>query len=157
MERDTLRMCTRTMACALMLLGLGGAARAADVTVQPAAGSSFVVTDNTGASPRLTVQESGQVLLPGLPTAPVQSQPLCFGAAGILGGCALTPGGSGFTDNGDGTVTDNATGLMWEQKTDTVGAGVASCPTTSSRAPETCFLSQPTAFPIFSPHRCPHR
>ncbi len=26
--------------------------------------------------------------------------------------------GSRYTDNGDGTVTDNVTGLMWEQKTD---------------------------------------
>ena len=132
MERYTLRMCTRTVVCGLALLGLGGAARAADVTVQPAAGSSFVVTDNTGASPRLKVQESGQVLLSGLPTAPVQTNALCFGAGGVLGGCALTPGGSGFTDNGDGTVTDNTTGLMWEKKTGTVGAAVlctaATCP-----------------------------
>jgi len=125
MERYTLRMCTRTVVCGLALLGLGGAARAADVTVQPAAGSSFVVTDNTGASPRLKVQESGQVLLSGLPTAPVQTNALCFGAGGVLGGCALTPGGSGFTDNGDGTVTDNTTGLMWEKKTPNVPVGAA--------------------------------
>ena len=26
-----------------------------------------------------------------------------------------------YTDNGDGTVTDNVTGLMWEQKTDDGG------------------------------------
>jgi len=130
MERYTLRMCTRTLVCGLTLLGLGGAARAADVTVQPMAGSGFVVTDNTGASPRLKVLETGQVFLGGLPAAPVQTQPLCFGAAGILGGCALTPGGTGFTDNGDGTVTDNTTGPMWEKKTGTVGAGVDCTPTT---------------------------
>src|SRR2546429_7397381 len=29
-----------------------------------------------------------------------------------------------FVDNGDGTVTDNQTGLQWEQKTTTVGSGV---------------------------------
>jgi hypothetical protein len=27
-----------------------------------------------------------------------------------------------FVDNGDGTVTDNVTGLMWEQKTGVAGA-----------------------------------
>ncbi|TMA85936.1 MAG: DUF1566 domain-containing protein, partial [Deltaproteobacteria bacterium] len=26
-----------------------------------------------------------------------------------------------FVDNGDGTVTDNETGLIWEKKTGTVG------------------------------------
>jgi hypothetical protein len=119
------------MVCGLVLLGLGGTARAADVTVQPAADSSFVVT-NAGASPLLKVQASGQgqVLLPGLPAAPVQAQALCFGAGGVLGGCALTPGGTGFTDNGDGTVTDNKTGLMWEKKTGTVGAAVFCTSTT---------------------------
>jgi hypothetical protein len=118
------------MVCGLALLGLGDAARAADVTVQPMAGSGFVVTDSTGAAPRLKVIETGQVFLGGLLAAPVQSQPLCYGAAGVLGGCALTPGGTGFTDNGDGTVTDNTTGLMWEKKTGTVGAGVICTPTT---------------------------
>jgi hypothetical protein len=35
-----------------------------------------------------------------------------------------TPSSSGtFTDNCDGTVSDSATGLMWEKKTSTVGCG----------------------------------
>ena len=29
-----------------------------------------------------------------------------------------------YTDNIDGTVTDNVTGLMWEQKTDDGGPGI---------------------------------
>lgn len=33
-------------------------------------------------------------------------------------------GGTGLVDNGDGTVTDYTTGLMWEKKTGTVGAAV---------------------------------
>jgi len=28
-----------------------------------------------------------------------------------------------YVDNGDGTVTDNQTGLMWEKKTGTIGSG----------------------------------
>jgi hypothetical protein len=32
--------------------------------------------------------------------------------------------GSRFVDNGDGTITDNTTGLMWEKKTTAPGSGV---------------------------------
>ena len=37
---------------------------------------------------------------------------------------ALKLAGVRFVDNGDGTVTDVDTGLMWEQKTTAVGSGV---------------------------------
>lgn len=33
-----------------------------------------------------------------------------------------------FTDNGNGTISDNATGLMWEKKTTTVGSGASADP-----------------------------
>ena len=142
MEGCRLRMWNRLLVCGLALLGLGGAAHADDVKVQPAPGASFVVTDTTGATPRLQVRESGDVLLPGLQAATAQSQPVCFGPAGILGGCVATPdGGAGlcvpdataaprFVDNGDGTVTDKKTCLMWEKKTGTVVAPVICSPTT---------------------------
>jgi hypothetical protein len=35
-----------------------------------------------------------------------------------------------FTDNGDGTITDHQTGLMWEQATGTVGTTLTSPPVT---------------------------
>jgi len=41
-----------------------------------------------------------------------------------LDGCSDEPR---FVDNGDGTVTDNETGLMWEQKTGAVG-NTGECP-----------------------------
>jgi hypothetical protein len=44
---------------------------------------------------------------------------------------AAKPQAPRFVDNGDGTVTDTQTGLMWEQKTGTVGAGVV-CSTATS-------------------------
>ena len=113
MERYTLRMCTRTVVCGLALLGLGGAARAADVTVQPMAGSGFVVTDNTGGSQRLKVLETGQVFLGGLVASPpIKTQPLCYDVtSGQIGACPGAPGAATrFVDNGDGTVTDNTTG-----------------------------------------------
>src|SRR5437773_42892 len=39
-----------------------------------------------------------------------------------------------FVDNGDGTVTDNETGLIWEKKTGTVGTAV-NCATTTCSDP----------------------
>jgi len=69
-------------------------AHAADVVVQPAAGSGFVVKDAGGANERLRVQESGVVNLPGIPAAPAQSQGLCMSAGGQLGPCS---GGTGVS------------------------------------------------------------
>jgi hypothetical protein len=103
----------------LALLGLTAPARADDVKVQPAPGSGFVVTDKTAATERFKVKESGEVTVPGLLAAPsIEAQPLCFNiTTGRLGSCSAVGGGSGLTDNGDGTVTDHATGLTWEKKT----------------------------------------
>jgi hypothetical protein len=105
--------------------------------VQPAPGSGFVVTDKTGATERFRVNENGQVIVPGLLAAPeVENQPLCYNTAtGRLGSCSAVPPGTGLTDNGDGTVTDHATGLTWEKKTGTVGSGV-DCSTTTCSNPD---------------------
>src|SRR5512143_2025868 len=61
-----------------LLWGAASFAAAADVTVQPAAGSGFVVKDSGGANDRLRVQENGQVSLPAVPTAATQSQSVCI-------------------------------------------------------------------------------
>jgi len=68
--------------------------RAADITVQPAAGSGFVIKDTAGSSERLRVQESGLISLPSVPGAPTQSQGLCMSAGGQLGPCSGGTGGS---------------------------------------------------------------
>jgi len=65
---------------------------ATDVTVQPSAGSGFVVKDATGTNERLRVQESGAINLPAVPAAPAQSQGLCISTSGQLGPCS---GGTG--------------------------------------------------------------
>ncbi|MBI5505104.1 MAG: DUF1566 domain-containing protein [Deltaproteobacteria bacterium] len=58
--------------------------------------------------------------------------------------------GSSFTDNGDGTVTDNMTGLMWEKKSDDAGIhdkdntytwGMISSPYTMNGTTVTTFLA----------------
>lgn len=76
-----------------MTLIVGVPARAADVTVQPASGSGFVVKDAAGANERLRVQESGAIALPGVPGAAAQSTSLCMSGAGLLGPCSGGPGG----------------------------------------------------------------
>jgi hypothetical protein len=117
----------------LSLLGFGGAAHADDVTVQPAPGSGLVVTDNTGASPRFKVLESGPIFLGGLVgSPPTQNQGLCYDTTtGRVGPCPsaknlafCVPNATAsprYVDNMDGTVTDLQTCLMWEKKTGTVG------------------------------------
>ena len=80
-----------------LVCALGGAmqpARAADITVQPAAGNGFVIKDTAGSNERLRVQESGAISLPGVPAAPSQPQGLCMGASGQLGPCSGGTGGS---------------------------------------------------------------
>lgn len=72
-------------------------AQAADTTVQPAAGSGFVVKDSSGANERLRVQDSGAVTLPAVPGAATQAQALCISAGGLLGPCAASSGGTSYT------------------------------------------------------------
>jgi hypothetical protein len=58
-----------------------------------------------------------------------------------------------YVDNGDGTVTDNSTGLMWERKTG--GANPSSCPgnsTTDVHDVNNCYTwNDPTIDSIFGP------
>jgi Protein of unknown function (DUF1566) len=132
---------TAAAALGLSLLGLGGAAHAADVTVQPAPGAGFVVTDNTGASQRFKVLETGPIFLGGLVgSPPFENQALCYDTTtGQVGPCPsaknlafCVPNAAAsprFVDNLDGTLTDMTTCLMWETKTGTVGSAV-DCSTT---------------------------
>ena len=85
----------RLFAAALMAATSAQAAQAADVTVQPAAGSGFVVKDAACANERLRVQESGAITLPGVPGSAAQSTGLCMSVAGQLGPCNSGSGGSG--------------------------------------------------------------
>jgi len=71
------------------LLATPFAARAADVKVQPAAGSGMVVTDSTGTQERLRVQESGQTYLPGLQALALPTAAVCTNASGLLGTCPV--------------------------------------------------------------------
>lgn len=70
---------------------------AADVTVQPASGSGFVVKDASGANERLRVQENGAISVPGLVSAATQAQAVCANATGVLGLCTSGSGGGSYS------------------------------------------------------------
>lgn len=59
----------------------------AQVVVTPSPGSSFQVhkQDNT---PAISVEDSGRVVIPGLPVASEGTEVLCYDNAGSLGPCA---------------------------------------------------------------------
>lgn len=76
------------MLIATFFFTMAGVALAADVTVQPASSSGFVVKDASGANERLRVQENGAITLPGITGAAAQTQPLCVGGGGLLGLCS---------------------------------------------------------------------
>jgi len=84
----------RGIASTLALFALGTAhAAAADVVVQPKAGSGLVVTDASGSQIRLRVNEGGEVTIPVLVNGAQQNLPACVSATGQLGPCA--PGAIG--------------------------------------------------------------
>ena len=91
-------MICRTRALSLAIAGVlvvsDPITHAADVIVQPATGSGFVVKDAGGVNERLRVQESGAVSLPAITSAPAQAQSLCIGATGQLGLCGINGGGA---------------------------------------------------------------
>lgn len=60
-----------------------------EIRLQPAPGSSVVVTDGSGKEVRLEVTESGSIQIPGLVTAAtVDEAPICYDrATGTLGNC----------------------------------------------------------------------
>jgi hypothetical protein len=74
-----------------------------------------------------------------------------------------------YTDNGDGTITDNTTGLMWEKKDrsgsihdygNTYTWGMTSSPYTMNGTMVTTFLAGLNAPPCFAGHcdwRIPNR
>jgi hypothetical protein len=72
----------------IALLAAVGAAYAEDVVVQPETGDGLVVTNAAGTEERFRVNEDGSVTIGSLPTAPLQTNPVCSdGASGELGTC----------------------------------------------------------------------
>lgn len=74
---------------ALGLLAAASNGLADDVRIQPAPGSSVIVSDGAGQEIRLEITESGAIRIPGLGTAAtVDEAPICYDqATGTLGNC----------------------------------------------------------------------
>lgn len=81
----------------LIAVALAQTAAAADVTVAPSAGSSFVVRDSANSTDRLRVNENGQVWIPVLAAGAQQNAPVCSGPGGVLGPCSPGVIGTGPT------------------------------------------------------------
>ena len=96
-------------------------------TVSQAAGQD---TNNTAENSQ-TAATAGSLSYPIVDT----NQGVCYDSRGAVGDCpqegselfgqdAQYSGSQpSYTDNGDGTVTDNVTGLMWQQSPDLDGDG----------------------------------
>lgn len=81
----------------LIAVALAQTAAAADVTVAPSAGNSFVVRDSANSTDRMRVNENGQVWIPVLAAGAQQTTPVCSGAGGVLGPCSPGVIGTGPT------------------------------------------------------------
>ena len=96
-------------------------------------GSNDIYIGNIGTNESDTTRigtTQTQVFIAGISGATsADSVPVYINGSGQLGTTASHT--ARFRDNGDGTVTDHQTGLMWEKKTGTVGS-IVSCTTTSA-------------------------
>ncbi|MCB1594577.1 MAG: collagen-like protein [Xanthomonadales bacterium] len=62
--------------------------QADDVTITPDSGDGMVITNQTGTQEVMRVNEDGSVYFRSVPTAPLQTDPICTdGASGVLGVC----------------------------------------------------------------------
>jgi hypothetical protein len=96
-------------------------------------GSNDIYIGNAGANESNTTRigtTQTKVFMAGISgVTSTGGAPVYVNASGQLGTSATAA--TRFTDNGNGTVTDHTTGLMWEKKTGTAGSSV-SCPTLSA-------------------------
>jgi len=113
------------------------AAAAPEPTLQTATAMDvpIIVEPTIGADP--SFNENGDEIVPAITYPNVDTgQGACYDASGAAAACPAegealfgqdaqfsgnTPG---YTDNGDGTISDNVTGLMWQQSPDTNGDGM---------------------------------
>ena len=89
-------------------------------TTEAPAAETFTATDPVVATGSYPVVDTGQGTCyddSGVITCPAEGEPFYGQDAQHTGN---TPN---YTDNGDGTVTDNVTGLVWQQSPDTDGDG----------------------------------
>jgi hypothetical protein len=117
--------------------GSGNIAIGKDAGASATTGSNDIYIGNTGTNESNTTRigtAQTRVFIAGSNGAGITGgAPVVVNAAGQIG--TVTGGSTRFTDNGDGTVTDHTTALMWEKKTGTVGAAV-DCSTTTCSSPQ---------------------
>ena len=124
-------------ACADSALPAGTTAVAAPESIlqtAPAVDAPLIVEPTIGADP--SFDENGDERVPAI-TYPIVDtrQSICYNASGAAAACPaegdalfgqdaqLSGSTPSYTDNGDTTINDNVTGLMWQQSPDTNGDG----------------------------------
>ena len=118
----------------LMLLSMAACGSTSTISVETAVVEALATTD-TQVSPETNrvETETGSVMSVSYPIVDT-NQGICYDDTGVIdcpaegeafyGQDAQYSGNSpSYTDNGDGTVTDNVTGLVWQQSPDTDGDG----------------------------------
>ena len=98
-------------------------------TTSSSSTTSTTSTSSTSSTSSSSTSTTSSTVPPTTCPLPATGQTMCWNAAGTAIACAGT-GQDGevqkgsplsFTDNGDGTITDNNTGLVWEKKSDDGG------------------------------------
>jgi hypothetical protein len=98
----------------------GGATPTPTTTPPPLPTATLTATATPTVTPTPTKTATVTPTVTSTPTKTATVTPTVTATPGPV----CTPHSSGtYTDNCDGTVTDSATGLMWEKKTTTVGSG----------------------------------
>lgn len=146
------------MSSAVVVLLCGGAA---SVAASPLCGdvndSSSVTASDALAVLKAAVGQSIQLLC-APPAQPLKTGQTTSYGSGSDGNLQKGIGRS-FTDNGDGTITDDMTGLMWEKKSDDAGIhdkdntyswGMESSPYTMNGTMVTTFLTALNTGPCFA-------
>lgn len=109
------------VALAVVMTGCGsGADDSADTTETSVAESSTTTSETVNGSLSYALVDTGQVAFYDTESEIVEP---AEGEAFFGQDAAYVGNQAGYTDNGDGTVTDNVTGLVWTQGTDTSGDG----------------------------------
>ena len=83
-----MKLITNKSLLALVLFTSSAPIIADDVTIAPDSGDGLVITNQAGSQEVMRVNEDGSVYFRSVPTAPLQTNPICTdGATGVLGTC----------------------------------------------------------------------
>jgi len=155
----------RALMVAMIVFGVGLGTSVQAQCCADCGGDGYVTVDDIVIAVNNSMNGCGPVptptaaatIVPRPASVPASGQVTAYGRGSdgdVRAGAALS-----YTDNGDGTITDNTTGLMWEKKDDSDGIhgkdryftwGLTSAPYTMDGTIVTEFLAELNAPPCFA-------